>query len=399
MAGVVWLAIFGHRGVAPCAGLMALAVALRGQVWRAGLGLLSPGRLYSNPLSIALAAIIGLAIWIAATAFWSPVPGAEWLGLTVLSSALAAGALVYEAQRASRRRADRFSALFVAMVSIASAALMFEALSGAYLREVIPPKDLSPLRFKDFTSLGRGVTAMAPLVFPAGVMLRRMSGSSLVASTPFLALLIAAANFSIFANVAELACGALAFCAALIRPRASVLLWSALFVAMLIAVPFAASAIPAEAAINGEFGLVPPSWTQRLIVWREAGTIALGQCMPLGCGADYARALGEAGRTIEIPGWPVALPTMPVHPHNLFLQVWLELGLPGVALLAAALVAVSGALLQVRIEKATTAAILAAAAAAFISVMSEESLWQVWRLAVFALAAFGCAVSYSTNKS
>ena len=44
-------------------------------------------------------------------------------------------------------------------------------------------------------------------------------------------------------------------------------------------------------------------------------------------------------------------------------------------------------------------AIAAVAAVSFISVIFEASLWQVWRLSAFALAALGCAVSYSVNKS
>lgn len=398
LAGVAWLAVFGHRGVAPSVGLMALAVALRREIWTAGLGLLSPRRILSNPLSIALVATIGLSIWVAATLFWSPVPGAERLGLTALAAALAAGALVFEAQRASRRRAERFAVLFTAMVCAASAALMFEGLSGAYLRDVLPPEDSSPLRWRDFIALGRGVTAMAPLAFPAAVLLRRFSGSWLVAFSPVFALFVAAANFSIFSNVAGLGCGALAFWAAINRPRDSVKFWSALIIVSLIAAPFAASIIPSEAVLNGDLGAAPPSWAQRLVVWRETGLTAITKCLPLGCGADYARALGEQGGMIEIPGWPVALPSMPVHPHNIFLQIWLELGLPGVALFGTALISASIALLRAKIDAATTAAIVAAVAVSFISVMFEASLWQVWRLAVFSLAAFGGAVSYVINK-
>lgn len=398
MTGIAFLAVFGHRGVAPCAGLMAIAAALRPEIWTAGLELLSPRSILSNPLSIALAATIGFSIWVATTLFWSPIPGAEWLGLTVLASALAAGALVFEAQRASRRRAERFAGLFIAMVSAASAALMFEGLSGGYLRDILPPEDLSPLRWKDFTALGRGVTAMAPLAFPVAVLLRRYSGSWLVAFSPVFALFVAAANFSIFANVAGLGCGVLAFWAAIRWPRGSVKFWSALIVVSLIALPFAASLIPAEAVVNGEFSAAPPSWAQRLVVWRDTGLTAIANCMPWGCGADYARALGEQGETIEIPGWPIALPSMPVHPHNLFLQIWLELGLPGVILFATALIFATITLLRAKIDAATAAAISGAVAVSFISVMFEASLWQVWRLAVFTLAAFGGAVSYSINK-
>ena len=393
------LAVFGHRGVAPCVGVMALSVALRRRVWVAGFGLLSPRRLTTDPLSMAAAATLGFSIWVAATLLWSPIPGAEWLGLTVLVSALGGGALAFEAQTACVRRAGSFSVLFVFMVCAASAALMFEGLSGGYLRDVVPPEDSSPLRSKDFVALGRGVTAIAPLVFPAAVLLRRLTGSWLVALSPAAALFVAAAKFSIFANVAALAAGALAFGAALSIPRSGVKFWSALFMVALAAAPFVARGIPPGAVESGEFGFLPASWALRLVAWREAADAALGACFPFGCGADYARAISERRIMIEIPGWPVALPTMPIHPHNLFLQIWLELGLPGVILFAAAFIGGAAALLRANIDRMTYAAIAAVAAVSFISVIFEASLWQVWRLSAFALAALGCAVSYSVNKS
>jgi len=399
MTGVAILAVFGHRGLAPCAGLMALAVALRGRTWKAGFGLLSLRRMTAQPLSIAFAAALGFSVWVALTVFWSPVRGAEWLGLTVLVSILSAGALVFEAQRASRRRADFFAALFTAAVSAGAAALMFEGLSGGYLRGILPPEDLSPLRWKDLTALGRGVTAIAPLAFPAAIMLRRMSGSWLIAFSPVFAIFLAAASFSIFANVASIAAGALACLAGLARPRLSLKFWSAIILLSLIAVPFAASMIPADATHNGAFGFLPASWSHRLVIWKAAAQASFGSCFPLGCGADYARALSENGAMTDIKGWPVPVPVMPVHPHNLFLQIWLELGLPGVALFAIALIAGAGALLRSDIDRMTSAAVAAVATVSLISVMFEASLWQVWRLAVFALAAFGCAVSYSINKS
>lgn len=399
LIGVAVLAVFGHRGVAPCVGVMALAVALRWRTWVAGFGLLSPRRLLADPLSIATAATLGFSFFVATTAAWSPTEGAAWLGLTVLVSALAAGAIAFEAQRAPPRRAGFFAVLFALSVCAASATLMFEGLSGGYLRDVVPPEDLSPQRWRDFIALGRGVTAIAPLVFPAAALLHRLTGSWWVALSPAAALFIAAANFSIFANVAGQAAGALAFAAALSWPRTSVKFWTMLFAIALVAAPFVALIIPSGAVENGEFGQLPASWALRLVAWREAAEAALGSCFPFGCGADYARALSKIGATAEIPGWPYALPRMPVHPHNVFLQIWLELGIVGVALFAAALFGAAGALLRAKIDAATCAAICAAAAVSFISVMFEASLWQVWRLAVFALAAFGCAVSYSINKT
>lgn len=402
-AGIAWLAVFGHRGLAPCAGMMALMVAFRRDIWRAGFGLLAPQRelkqsFFGEALSIASLATAAFVVVIALTAFWSPTPGAQWLALTIASAVLVGGALVYEAVNAAPARARCFAILFALMVSPAAALLMFEGLSGGYLRGVIPPDDASPERWKDMTALARGVTAIAPLVFPAAILIRRLTGSWTAAFAPAAAAFIAATHFSVFANVVAIAAGAVAFFAAMLRPRSAMMALAILFAAALILTPFVASALPLEALFdNGS--LAPASWEQRLVIWREASDRALHQCMPLGCGADYARAWRNEGATIDVPSSPVPLPVMPVHPHNVFIQIWLELGLAGAGAFLTAMIASAVALLRINVDSRTAAAICAVAAVSFISVMFEASLWQAWRLAVFALAAFGCAVSYSINKS
>lgn len=393
-AGLIPLAaVLSHRAVAPLVTLMAVAVGLRADIWRNGLRLLSPSRLMRDPFATATAATLALAIWIATTAFWSPTPGAEWLGLTVLAGALCAGALAYEANRASASRARALAVGFAISVAAAAALLLFEGLSDGYLRDITPPTDETPFRWKDMVALGRGVTAIAPLVFPAAIIIRRTTGSWVVAFVPALGLLLASMQFSIFANTAGLIAGAGAFMVAAASPRLAIKLVAAMFVMALVAAPFVALALPADAVLDGSLSILPPSWAQRLVAWRFAGSAALQHCLPFGCGADYARALAASGGAVQIPNWPLAVQSMPTHPHNLFLQIWLELGAPGVILTATIIMASGAALLRARLAHLSAAAMCAAATACLISVMFEASLWQAWRLAVFALAAYGGSVS------
>lgn len=398
LAGVAWLAVFGHRGMAPCAGVMAFAVALRRDARSALFDLVRPAHFARAPEAVAALSMAAFALWVAGTAFWSPTPGAEWLGLTILAAVLAAAALVYEATSAAPERARRMACAYAATVSLAAAALMFEGLSGGYLRDIIPPTDHSPYRWKDITALGRGVTAMAPLAFPAAAILKRITKSWAVAFAPVFALFIAAANFSIFANVVALGAGAIAFAAALARPRLALGIVAAITIGALALVPFAALAIPADAVLDGTAGPLPASWAQRLVAWRAASERALIDCFPWGCGADYARAWRGLGEMIAVPNSPIAVPAMPLHPHNAFIQIWLELGLPGVIALSVAAAALFRALARLQSDAATSAAICGVIAAAFFSVMLEASIWQAWRLAVFALAAFGGAVSYKLGR-
>jgi O-antigen ligase len=89
---------------------------------------------------------------------------------------------------------------------------------------------------------------------------------------------------------------------------------------------------------------------------------------------------------------------MPTHPHNAFLQVWLELGIPGVAALALLIYFGMTTLTRARLSKAVTAAAAGAFAAIMVSLTVEASLWQVWRLAAMGLAASGVALAHALEK-
>ncbi|MCA8888565.1 MAG: O-antigen ligase family protein [Parvularculaceae bacterium] len=398
LAGIAWLSVFGHRGIAPCLGFMGLIAAFRADVWRDGLALLTPVRLAADPLARAFAALVVFSLWIAISGAWSPKGGAPSLAAGVLAAPLVAGALAHEIRHRNIRWRRMMATVFVGAIWLASFALCVEAFTGGFLRSIVPPEDLSPLRWKDMTALGRGVTAITPAVFPAMVMLRILSKSWAPAVVLFVVILFAASGFSISANVIALCTGAAAFAAALRFPRAMVIATGIIFLTLIIFAPVWAL-VPREALLAGEGPALPASWLQRVIIWQGAASQALSHCLPFGCGADYARVWHESAAEIAMPGSPIPLSEMPTHPHNLFLQVWLELGIVGVLSLAALCVfGVRAALNFVQLGGAMAAAAMTGAAAAIcLSFQVETSLWQVWRLAAIALAVLGVALSYSIN--
>lgn len=389
-----WFAVFGHRGAAVVAGLSALAVAARGGLWREGLALLRPSRIAAAPLARAAAAGLLFAVWIAVTAVWSPTPGAPKLALTVAAFALCGGALVYEAARSGPARVRRMAGLYAGAVAVAAGALLFEGLTGGLLRALVPPTDQTPGRWKDLTALARGVTYVAPLVFPAAAILFALTRSRWMAAAPVLFALIAATQFTVAANVAALLFAIGAGAVALWRPAPTVLALGTLFIASLLLAPLFALA-PADAVLQADNALMPASWAQRVNLWKESAERITGGCFFAGCGADYTRAWAAESAMIAVPGWPVPLMEAPIHPHNVFLQIWLELGVPGVLTIGAAMAFGLIRLLDVPPRRTAFAAIAALGAAAYISFMFEASLWQAWRVAILSLAAFGAALSYS----
>ncbi|MBB5517777.1 O-antigen ligase family protein [Amphiplicatus metriothermophilus] len=384
------LAVFAHRGFAPLMLVAGVLAATRGELWRLGRNRIIRRPDLRDPLTAGALAVLALSGWIAASGLWSPQPAAGKLALNVAGAAFACGAAVWAASGGPR---PRLAALYAGAVILGAALLFIESRTGGLLRALAPPADLSPERHKDITALGRGLTALAPAVFPAAALVHlyakgRMRAPAL-APVALVALALAAAlGLTIAANVAALAAGALAAALALAAPRRVLggLFWLAL--GLLAAAPLLAAALPAEALATGAFGELPLSWLQRLFIWRAAGGLAL-DCLPWGCGADFARAYSAAGATVSLPGAEGPVPLLPIHPHSVFLQIWLELGLPGAALFGVVLIAGFALLARADPAPPLAAALAGAAAAVLVSAAIEASLWQVWRLAAVGFAGIG----------
>ncbi|MEZ5919833.1 MAG: hypothetical protein R3C60_00625 [Parvularculaceae bacterium] len=388
--------VLAHRGVAPLAGIFALAIALRVAVWRDGFALFGTVGVRTKPLPQAAFASALLCLWILLGGVLFNASEVMKLSLTVGAAILAAGAFSWEALNASPIRLRRIAIGYAAAVATGAGLLLFEAMTGGFLRAITPPVDDSPGRYYDMTALGRGVTALCAMAFPAAAIIFQLTKSRLAAAMPIIALTIAALRFSIEANVIALAAGAVALLISLRKPALAMRIFGGLFLLGLAIAP-AALLLPDSVAFYDHTGF-PASWLQRFIIWRTAAAHAFGECFPWGCGADFARAIHNEGRVVSVPGSPIALPVMPIHPHNVFLQVWLELGVPGVILVGVAIFGGMRALGRVNIGEIAIAAISASAAVIFVSFSVEASLWQAWRLAAIAFSVFGATICAALQK-
>jgi O-antigen ligase len=159
-----------------------------------------------------------------------------------------------------------------------------------------------------------------------------------------------------------------------------------------------AALIPVQGAFAYFGETAPASWLQRLSIWKvSAARIFDG--LPFGYGADSTRIWHKTTPMIDIPGAPGPLPASGVHPHNLFLQVWLELGLPGVIALGAFIYCAAAILMRAHFSRGVAAAIGGAVVVFFGTFMVGGSLWEVWRFASIALAAMGAALAHALERT
>lgn len=391
-------AVFGHRGVAPWLLVASLPALLRGDFWQAAFGKLFDHPTLREPVFAGFVLVLFVSAWIAVTGVWSPREKPD-LAFHVLAPAVVSGVVVWHAQSLSREWAWRLGGAYLLAIAGGMAILGAEGMTDGFLRRALPPEGSGP---RDMIALGRGVTALAPALFPAAAIAVRR-GWRLAAVALLLVGALAAISNDVLANVAAIAAGFAAALAALKARRAVIRIagWGA--VVLLVAAPVIGLALPVDAAFAWARTQAPDvqaalaSSLHRLVVWKSAAQQSL-ECLPFGCGADYARVWKESAPLIDIPGASAPLSIMPTHPHNVFLQLWLELGVPGVAGVALFILSGMRALVAANLSKAVTAASVGAFVAILVSLMVEASLWQVWRLAAMGLAAAGVALAHGLEK-
>jgi O-antigen ligase len=120
----------------------------------------------------------------------------------------------------------------------------------------------------------------------------------------------------------------------------------------------------------------------RVEIWHfTAGRILERPLLGWGFNASRSVPNGDAVSEFLAPDKPI----IPLHPHNAFLQVWLELGAVGVAVVAALLLLGLNGIGRWQDERARFA--LAGYAAGTIVAGLAFGLWQTWWMATLAFAA------------
>ena len=362
--------------VAVLAGLAALG-------WVAG-GLRRPPRLARAG---ALHATLALGLAVAAFSFaWTPHPGdaaTAWLDLVLL----ACGYVILDRALASfdRRMVDRLAVIALVAVGALAATLAIELAANQPIFRWVKGLD-GGVTLPDAT-LNRVAVAVVALAFGAA----RLTHGLLAARAPavrrggVVAVLALAAGLA-FASPSQsaqagLVAGLVAWTvAALLGRRATLLALAA------VAITAAAAAIPLAGQLYGGMALhradaLPTSAQHRVEIWHFAAERAAERPI-LGNGFDASRHLANDGAVsaFQEPGQSV----IPLHPHSLFLQVWLELGLVGAAILIAALVAVAVRLWAA--GRLTDNADIALAAALLTMLNVAYGAWQAWWLSVLILA-------------
>jgi O-antigen ligase len=248
-------------------------------------------------------------------------------------------------------------------------------------------------------SLNRGATVLALLLCPVGALcLIRWR-----AWTAWLAFAAGVAAISLSISTAALLAailGGITF--ALVRwlGRPIIYAMAAVMAAWLVAAPLVLGPLATSPWLAGLMPQMAPANYHRLLIWEfAAGRIA--ERPMLGWGLDSARSVpggrqNLSARLAERAAPPddepqkqdlrsMVFEALPLHPHSLALQIWLELGAAG-ALLAAALIGGAVGAVAAAPSRTGRASLAGTAAAGFVIANLSYGAWQSWWVAALILA-------------
>jgi O-antigen ligase len=365
---------FGDRGFAPvlaAAGLLTL-------------GLSSPPRAYRPGLLM----LVGLVGWATITTFWSPAQNVRAYGaykdvqrLTQMHLALQlllGGSFVIYAATLKDEIAQRFLHVVSIGVLVGISFLYVEMHSQGKIYQVAQVVVHETVR-PDIAirNLAQGGFVLAILAWPLGASLY-MRGWKVAALATFAFVPLSTIFFRGFASTVGLALSIPVFLLILKFGRPVIRAMAIVVIFYFVATPWLFLLLPRgdEIAVFGHS--LPPSWNARLEIW-EFVSHKLIEHPILGWGLDASRTF---------PG------VVPLHPHDVPLQLWFELGVPGVVLGGGFWAWLCWRIGELAQRDRRAGALCAAVMTTYLAISAVGfGLWQEWWICVGALGVATCLMT------
>lgn len=328
--------------------------------------------------------LVGFAVFATISLFWTvtPASAAARAGIILPVILLGAWSGVILSDRASTLDSVPARA-WIAGQTLGLALMLIELLFDQPLRALVgaPVNEMSILR------LNRSAVAFACFLWPTLILLTQENRFRTAAAISFATIAAVFLSHSQSAQLGLIA-GGVFLAIAFWRERfARGLIASLPILLALVMVPLAQVLRWFDIELANH---LPLSFRQRIEIW-DFTARRVGEHLWFGHGLDSSRHIDNAG---EVSAFQAAgNPILPLHPHNAFLQLWLELGLVGATL---GVLALAGAILAFGRAAAPTRPYLLAAAAAAIAMLAVAyGLWQGWWIGALVLTVLLCAAAVS----
>ncbi|MGE4013540.1 MAG: O-antigen ligase family protein [Alphaproteobacteria bacterium] len=366
----------------------------------AGICVLRPGFWRTPPAHFTpfVAIVAVLCVWIAVSAVWTVEPvTSRTRPILMALFALCGLALIRATVIADARDRAWFQYGGVAALVLLAILFGFEIATQGSLTGAVHGESEWFRRAQNL----QAPVVLAALTLPLFLMRPRSPATVAGAIVAWLAALYVAWTISTGSALMTLAIIAIVFPVALAWPRITIKIMAAVVLLGLFAAPVIPPLLPVGPWLRDVPDNYRISFYHRIKIWQFT-TERIREKPFFGWGIDASRAMPGATAKISIdqelgfdpPRHHVRGELLPLHPHNNFLQIWLELGLVGVVLVALLLFLMFRYVARVP-GREDRAALLATAAGAVAVGMVAYGLTQTrWVCFIWLLAAFGAGLTY-----
>lgn len=333
-------------------------------------------------------------VWAAVSLMWTPEPAAAADSLLRLAMLTLAGLLFLSSViviPGSRRRRIRRCVALAPVLTVFFLAIEYTTggALAALFKEPIDDYRIYALR---------GTAVLAILTIPAAALLLRQ-GKPWLSGGLIAVAAVAVSLMPMAASAVALAAGLFVAVIVWFAGKRAATAVMATICLLCFAAPWVFTSLVPPERFGRNIVAVPPSWQHRLGIWEFVGARTLHRPV-LGHGYDSARVIGEESGTVTVvtPTGSSERKRLPLHPHNVALQVWLELGAVGVALFAAVLLAAAALVARTEGSRMFHPAVFGVAISALVVMALSYGAWQNWWHAAMWIAAAACAMSVTDEE-
>ena len=340
-----------------------------------------------------LAAVVLLVIWAAITMQWSPSQGRTQHVLTNIVMFIVGGLfLISLARNCSAGEQRVIGKALIAGFATAITFILIEFVLDAPVSRLLNGDEGAGSYGLAFFNRASGLIAL--LAWTLVLVAQRQAGT-LFAFGALLACIVILAILNSSAPLLALLVASLAAALVLAVPGIAIWVIGLATVISIALLPMWTIWAPDIADYLRAIGHVDQGINHRLAIWEFAANRVIDKPIS-GWGLDAARAIPGGRETfdlqVNIDGDTTPGEFLPLHPHNGFLQIWLELGLPGILLIGFVTLAALRAIhkhVRRRFEKACVAATCVAGILLFeLSFGAWQGWWQatLWVAAALTIA-------------
>jgi len=385
------IAIFAPKGLAILFTLAAVASLIAGLARR-------QKNLFMAGWDLRLA--IAFSLWSLASAVWSITPEVSMKGALVFSAVTFGGLiLIFMARRLEGKAKDILETGLIAGGILGFAIIGIEVVFGSPINAILwmalgrPPQPPTVL----ILIINQGAAVAAIFLLPWILAIKKRIGPLWAAGAFAFGVTVLAFCQADSQKVA-LFIGIVATLIVLVGGSRALKGFSLLFVVFILSAPWVVATLPDPLQVNNSAAFLPKSAQHRLLIWETTAGHIFERPI-LGAGFDTARAFyGDdqkvinyfGGKDSDI-GWANNFEPIPLHPHNGFLQVWLELGAVGAILLAAGLFYIFYRIAAVE-NNFRRSMIFGSFVTGLVIFAISYGAWQAWWMsAIWLVMAFGAA--------